>query len=119
MGVELLTFLEDKMSQFSDVMEKVWGEILDFLSDAFNWVKPIFSAALKQLIKGGGATLIAAATNAVAAAQAHGGTGDEKYEIAFKAVKETIKDSGQDVVDSAINLAIEMAVAKLKDEQVD
>lgn len=104
------------MSQFSDVMEKAWSEILEFLEEAFNWVKPIFSAALKQLVKGGGATLIAAAQAAAEAAQKSGGSGDEKYEMAFKAVKETIHNSGQIALDSAINLAIEMAVAKIKAE---
>ena len=107
------------MSAFSNIMEKAWAEVLEFLEEAFNWVKPIFSAALKQLIKGGGATLVLAATNAVSAAQTAGGSGDEKYEMAFNAVKETIKDSGQEALDSAINLAIEMAVAKLKAELVD
>lgn len=104
------------MSQFSDVMEKAWAEILNFLEEAFLWVKPIFIAALQLLIKGGGATLVSAATAAVEAAQKTEGTGEEKYEMAFNAVKQTISDSGQQVLDSAINLAIEMAVSKLKAE---
>lgn len=104
------------MSQFSNAMESFWDNIIDMLEEAWDWSKPILKATLRQLVIGGGATLISAAENAVQAAQASGGSGNDKYEMAFAAVKQTIKDSGQDVIDSSINLAIEMAVAKLKSE---
>lgn len=102
------------MSDFSDEMEKIWDAILSFLKVAYEWALPIFKASLALLLKGGGATLADAAEAAVKAAQAAGGSNDDKYQMAFDAIKQTIESEGKTALDSAINLAIEMSVAKLK-----
>lgn len=104
------------MSDFSNTLDQILDAILGFLKDAYEWVLPIFKASLKLLIKGGGATLIDMASNAVKAAEQPGLTGDQKYDMAFEAVKQTFENEGREVVKSAINLAIEMAVAKMKAE---
>lgn len=104
------------MSDLSEFFDKVWDGLLSFLKDAYEWALPIVKAALQSLLKGGGATLMDAAMNAVKAAEATDADGDSKWEMAYDAVKQTLESEGREVVKSAVNLAIEMAVAKLKEQ---
>ena len=105
------------MSEVSEFFDNVWDGILAFLKDAYEWALPVVKAALQSLVSGGGAMLMDAATAAVKAAEETGADGDTKWEMAYEAVKGTIESEGRKVVKSAINLAIEMAVAKLKAAQ--
>lgn len=105
------------MSEVSDFFENIWDGILAFLKDAYEWALPIVKASLQSLIQSGGATLMDAATAAVKAAEDTNASGDDKWQMAFDAVKQTIENEGKTAVTSAINLAIEMALAKLKADQ--
>lgn len=99
----------------------------DFMDDVVVFLKSLLSAAqqiafafllagAKAIAASGGALLTDAATAAVKAAENAGGSGTEKYEAAFAAVVGTLEDAGQPVVENAVNLAIEAALAKLKEE---
>ena len=97
-----------------DFFDNIWDGILAFLKDAYEWALPVVKATLQRLVSGGGAMLMDAALAAVKAAEETGKSGDEKWEMAFNAVKGTVESEGREVVNSAINLAIEMALAKMQ-----
>lgn len=101
-------------------MNTFWTEVVDFLMKMLTAAERIAFEFLlvgaKSIAQSGGALLTDAAMAAVRAAEETGGSGTEKYEAAFNSIVGTLKDAGQPVVENAVNLAIEAAVAKLKEE---
>lgn len=83
----------------------------------FSWISgagfAFYKAAINSVEASGGQVLKDAATSAVTAAEAAGGTGNEKFTAAFNAVEAELKTAGVAVVVNAINIAIESAVAAL------
>ena len=73
-----------------------------------------FSPALTAIADNGGKWLETVAHAAVLAADATEGDGDAKRQAAFKTIENAFKQAGKVVIPWVINLAIELAVAKLK-----
>lgn len=98
------------MSFFSNIFTKFSGLFLtaqaneDATATADLADTPLHAIATKI-----GATGVTAVKAAVGAAEAAGGTGDDKYTAARKALENTLKGQKE----SLINLAIELAVAAL------
>jgi hypothetical protein len=69
--------------------------------------------AAKLLARSGGQALIAAAQEAVLAAEKTNGSGEDKLNAARKAVVKSLQRQGLPVITNAINLAIETAVASM------
>lgn len=72
------------------------------------------AAGAEQIAKNGGAVLTQAALAAVKAAEAQGGSGKDKLEAAQAAVIDVLQKNGIPVAMSAVNFAIEAAVAQLR-----
>lgn len=101
------------MSFFSDLGDKLKSladEILEF-------VESFFGAAIKAVEQNGGPLLVQLATDAVAAAEASGGSGGQKLQAAVDSVVAGLKTNGVPVVLNAVNIAVETAVANLKASQ--
>lgn len=86
---------------------------MSILQRLFNRFIGFLLPAARILAKAGGDALIEAAKAAVAAAEAKGGTGEEKFIAAKKAVVKALQKQGLPIVMNAVNLAIEAAVAAL------
>lgn len=86
---------------------------MSILQRLFNKFIGYLLPAARLLAQAGGDALIDAAKSAVAAAEAKGGTGEEKFIAAKKAVVKSLQKQGIPLVYNAINLAIEAAVAAL------
>lgn len=97
---------------------KLLTTILRDLHTLINGVEADVTAFLASLAdsiaRSGGQTLIHAAVNAVATAEATGGTGAEKFAAAFAAVTHDLATQGIAAAESAVRGAIEAAVAQHK-----
>lgn len=95
--------IKDLQNKWHDLTHLVMGGGLTFLM------------ALEQQIEAsGGKVLQDAAANAVAAAEAAGGSGEDKFKAAFEAVVATLTAEGIPVIVNAVKGAIEAAVANMK-----
>ena len=87
------------------ILTRIKAFFSQFISD--------FLSPLAQVIAlNGGKLLIDAATKAVLAAEATGGTGAQKFEAAEKAVLRELRNAGIPAAKNAVRGAIEAAVAK-------
>ncbi|HNB00967.1 MAG TPA: phage holin, LLH family [Nitrosomonas sp.] len=93
------------------IFSRVWHVIESFFEGVEREVVIFLDALAHNIARNGGSLLIQAAQQAVEAAEKTGGTGKEKFEAAQKEVKEVLEASGVNSVLSAINAAIEAAVA--------
>lgn len=80
----------------------------------FNKYLGFLLAAATLLARSGGQALVQAARDAVAAAESQGGTGEEKFAAAKKAVVKSLQRQALPIITTAIHIAIESAVAELK-----
>lgn len=91
---------------------------MSFFSKIWSFFKPsakVFVTALADNIAAnGGPILIQAALAGVAAAESSGGTSSEKLQRARDVVISQLKAKGMPIVNSAINGAIEAALADYK-----
>jgi len=94
-----------------------WTDFLHWLSNVGHAILGFMGDLMTSIAENGGAVLVQAATDAVAAAEAKGGTGAEKLAAAQAAVVADLTSKGIPVVLNAINGAIEAAVAKLRASQ--
>lgn len=101
------------MSDFQDFLEKAKDFFDHLLTEAGKIALSFLSAAAKSIAASGGALLVEAARNAVVAAEKQGGTGSEKREAAINAVTSTLENAGISVIATAVNTAIEAAVAEM------
>lgn len=69
------------------------------------------------LLKNGGAVLVESASDAVAAAEAAGGSGEDKFNAAKAAVIADLQVKGVPVVEGAIETAIQIAYSNLQTQQ--
>lgn len=101
------------MTFFTDLQSKI--------ASAFAYLESLvttfFSAGIKVIAANGGHVLLDAALSAVQAAEATGGSGPAKLAAAQTAVLATLKAEGIPVLQNAVNLAIEGAVAQLNASQ--
>lgn len=103
--MKLFKALNDIWDAFVDWVESIGEDVMEF-------TKPL----AKEIAKNGGKLLIAAAKEAVIAAEANGGSGSEKFKTAQNMIIETMKTQGVNVVMNAVNGAIENAVAGMNDK---
>lgn len=98
-----------------------WREVGDFfekLGAQFGGAFLVFIVAgAKAMLAGGGQLLKSAALAAVHSQEQEGGTGAEKRQRAFDAITGTLLSAGIPVIANAVYLAIEAAVASLREEQ--
>lgn len=95
--------LKDFQNKFHDLINGFQHAGMDFL------------AALEVSIEAnGGKILRDASASAVVAAEAAGGTGEEKAKAAFEAVVGVLTTEGLPIVINAVKGAIEAAVANMK-----
>lgn len=91
---------------------------MSFFSKIWSFFKPLakvfVSSLADNIAKNGGAVLIQAAMDGVAAAEASGGSSSYKWNIAKDIIIERLKQNSIPVVHSAINGAIEAALADYK-----
>ena len=92
----------------------VWTDFTHWLSNVGHAILGFMGDLMTSIAENGGAVLIQAATDAVAAAETKGGTGAEKLAAAQAAVIADLTNKGIPVVLNAVNGAIEAAVARLK-----
>lgn len=93
--------------------------IQHFFHDGVADILAGLNALANSIAKNGGAVLLTAAASAVAAAEAQGGTGEQKFKAAQSAVIATLTAQGVAVVTNAVNGAIEAAVAQHKANLAD
>lgn len=93
------------------IFSRVWHYIESFFEGVEREVVAFLDALAYSIAKNGGALLIRAAQEAVEAAEKTGGNGPAKFAAAQQEVIDTLKAHGIDVVISAVNAAIEAAVA--------
>jgi hypothetical protein len=101
------------MSFFSNLGAEIFGLLSGLGSDTLAAVKAFISI----IIAGGGSVLVQSATDAVAAAEAAGGTGSQKLAAAQAAVTADLTSKGIVVLQNGVNAAIEAAVAQMKANQ--
>ncbi|QDV34887.1 phage holin, LLH family [Tautonia plasticadhaerens] len=89
---------------------------MNLLQRLFNKFIGYLLPAAKLLARAGGEVLISAAKEAVLAAERQGGSGKDKYNAARKALVINLQAQSIPLIDNAINLAIESAVAALNDK---
>lgn len=99
-----------------DALNKLWDGFVEWLEDIGEDVLDALKPIARQIARSGGMALVTAAQAAVAAAESQGGSGEEKFKAAQKAVVASLEAQSIPIVINAINGAIEAAVAKLKDE---
>lgn len=91
---------------------------MSFFSRLWSFFKPaarmFVSSLADNIAKNGGPVLIQAALDGVAAAEQSGGSSSEKWNKAKSVVIARLKVSGIPVVNSAVNGAIEAALADYK-----
>jgi len=89
------------------VSSSIWVFVLPYLRMLLSKAGPILAAAALEAVK-------------VVAANASGATDDQKRNLAFQAIGESLKTQGiaigVDVSTALVNAAIETAVLKLKSE---
>ncbi|MPY72149.1 MAG: hypothetical protein GEU92_18980 [Alphaproteobacteria bacterium] len=102
------------MSWFDNVWSAIW-RVIEITGEALlNAMQTFASAGIKSLAENGGMFLMDAALEAVKAAETNGGSGLDKLKSAKDSVVENLTTEGIEVVENAVNLAIELAVAQLK-----
>lgn len=82
------------------------------LADILDAIEPL----AKQIADSGGKLLLQIAFEAVIAAEQAGGSGQDKFNAAQKAVISGLKARGLPIVLNAINGSIEIAVARMKEK---
>lgn len=90
-------------------IEQIFNTVTAFLGTFFN-------AAVQAVAAGGGQLLVQSAINAVTAAETAGGSGSDKFNAAKSAVIADLTAKGIPVITNAIHLAIEAAVANVKQD---
>lgn len=90
----------------------MWQKFLTFLGMVGHAIMDFVSPLALSIATNGGAVLVQAAEDGVAAAEQPGLTGDQKKAAAVSAVIATLTSKGIPVVMNAVNGAIEAAVAK-------
>ena len=99
----------------------MWTKIETFLTGILTSAESDIMAFLmgvaKAIESSGGQALILAATTAVQAAEAQGGTGAEKLAAAKDSVTQSLTSQGIVVIEGAVNAGIEAAVAQMKANQ--
>ena len=102
------------MSWYDDIWAKIWSVIKLPLEAILHAVEAFASAGAKSIAINGGLLLIDSATAAVNAMAATEGSGADKRNAAIAAVTRDLEAGGIEVVENAVRLAIEHAVASLK-----
>lgn len=101
-------------------MKALFDQILKFLEALghalFASVTRSFEAGIQSVVENGGELLIDAARDAVRAAEESSATGFDKFDVAFDHASARLKSEGLAVVKNAVSIAIENAVAELKQE---
>ena len=95
------------------LLKRIEQDLEGLFTDAEKAVAAFADSLLSSIEKNGGSVLISAATGAVAAAEAQGGTSAQKLAAAQSAVVKVLNSQGIQVVNNAVNGAIEAAVAAL------
>jgi hypothetical protein len=99
----------------------MWDKILTFLvhilSSAESDILAFLLASAKAIEQSGGQALILAATTAVKAAEATGGSGADKFAAAKDSVLQSLQSQGIAAIEGAVNAGIEAAVAQMKANQ--
>lgn len=88
--------------------------IESFFSSILSNVTSFMSNVAHSIAVNGGPVLVELATAAVAAAEAQGGSGSDKFNAAVKAVTSGLEAKGVPIVLNAVNAAIEAAVANMQ-----
>lgn len=101
------------MSAFSRMLKEIAAWFEDIGESILDGIKPL----ARQIARNGGALLLEAATAAVIAAEAQGGSGRDKFDAARGSVIATLEAKSLPIVMNAIHGAIEIAVAALKEKQ--
>ena len=91
----------------------------DFFAGIGKFLSTFLTGLASSIAQNGGKVLIDAAVAAVAAAEAKGGTAQDKLAAAQAAVLATLSTEGIPVVMNAVNGAIEGALANLKAQAAD
>lgn len=94
-----LRWVREQRDKLIDVSEEMWDEV---------------EPALQAIAEAGGERLLSLAYEAVVIAETPDKTGEEKFKLAKKHVLNGFKDQVDNSIDQTINLAIEIALAKLK-----
>lgn len=95
-------------------LSNLWKKLKPSVDDVVDAVSEAAKVAAEYLLRNSGAILVEAARAAVDMAEQTGGAGEDKKKMAFNLAKNILKERGAEVASSAINLAIEVAVARLK-----
>lgn len=110
-----------EMSEFFDEIEADGEKVIDAVEGVFGQAVTAAEAFVKSLADwiaaNGGQILIDAALAGVAAAETAGGTGPAKLAAAVSAVETSLVTQGVSAAKSAINGAVEAAVATLPKAQ--
>lgn len=96
------------------IIAKAWADIKGYFSEAEHEAVLFAAALVDSIFASGGALLVSAATDAVNAAEAAGGSNTDKFAAAFNAVKTDLESKGIPLVINAVSGAIEAAVANLR-----
>lgn len=98
-----MSLKKDIQNRFHDFIHAIAGGAIDF-----------FEALASAIENSGGQLLRDAALAAVQAAEANGGSGDDKFKAAYESVVDTLTKQGIPIAVNAIEGAIIAAVAKIK-----
>lgn len=98
-----MSLKKELQNKWHDIVHSFTGGALDF-----------FEALATSIEASGGQILRDAAINAVKAAETNGGSGKAKFDAAYAQVVSTLQAEGIPFLVSAVNGAIEAAVAKIK-----
>lgn len=97
-----------------NVFQRALSYVEGFFTEAEKVVSAFVGAFIHNIAANGGPVLVLAAKDAVSAAEATGGSASVKLAAAQAAVIADLTSKGVTVVNSAINGAIEAAVAQLQ-----
>lgn len=90
----------------------MWLKIKAVSSDVWQYIKPMVVLLLTTV----GKELMAAAIAAVTKAAKSGLSNSAKREMAYQQIRSDMVAAGYQAAESAINLALEMAVQKIKEK---
>jgi hypothetical protein len=93
-----------------NVFKRFWNWFKGLLKETQDFLRPL---AL-EIARNGGKLVLETAMEAVAVAESHGGTGEEKFKRAREYAIDRLESQGQQVVINALHGAIEAAVARMK-----
>jgi len=102
------------MSWLENLWNSIWDVIKLPLEAVLKAAEAFALAGAKSIAINGGLMLIDAATSAVEAMAATDGSGKDKRDAAINAVVAQLESKGVPVVENAVRLAVETAVANLK-----